>query len=468
LDYYICISLIRISDIKASLKGVVMPQNLHVVVGLGESGLSCVRYLQAHHIPVAVIDTRKAPPKLLDFIETYPDIRISLGKLDSPLLDEAHTIVLSPSVSIHEPAIVKQQARGAVILGDIELFAQHVDAPVIAITGTNAKSTVTTLVGLMMAEAGLSVKVGGNLGTPALDLLGQYPPDVYVLELSSFQLETTQSLVPQVATILNITPDHLDRHLTLQNYILAKQGVYHRCRQAICNRDDTQTDAGDQYVERKFYFTLSTPGANEFGLITKDNQTYLAFEQQPLLAVSDLPIAGKHYQANALAALAIGYAFGLTMDAMLATLVAFKGLPHRCQLVRIKDDVSWYNDSKGTNVGATLAAINGLGADARGKLILIAGGVGKDADFSSLVPAVQQFARKVILIGEAAAELEALFRGHVAIARADSMEDAVQLAAESALPHDNVLLSPACASFDMFKNFEHRGNVYTELVQDLV
>jgi UDP-N-acetylmuramoylalanine--D-glutamate ligase len=181
-----------------------------------------------------------------------------------------------------------------------------------------------------------------------------------------------------------------------------------------------------------------------------------------------LPIAGKHYQANALAALAIGYAFGLTMDAMLATLVAFKGLPHRCQLVRIKDDVSWYNDSKGTNVGATLAAINGLGADARGKLILIAGGVGKDADFSSLVPAVQQFARKVILIGEAAAELEALFRGHVAIARADSMEDAVQLAAESALPHDNVLLSPACASFDMFKNFEHRGNVYTELVQDLV
>lgn len=445
-----------------------MPQNLHVVVGLGESGLSCVRYLHAKGVPVAVVDTRKAPPKLLDFIETYPDIRISLGKLDSPLLEEADKIILSPSISIHEPIIARQQQRGAVILGDIELFAQHVDAPVIAITGTNAKSTVTTLVGLMMAEAGLRVKVGGNLGTPALDLLGAHPPEVYVLELSSFQLETTQSLRPKVATILNITPDHLDRHITLENYVLAKQQVYQHCQYAICNRDDRQTDAADQFSAQKFYFTLSSPGANEFGLIENDNQSYLAFENQALLAVSDLPIAGKHYQANALAALAIGHAFGLSMDTMLATLIAFKGLPHRCQLVKIKNDIAWYNDSKGTNVGATLAAINGLGGDASGKLILIAGGVGKNADFSSLIPAAKRYVRKVVLIGEVADELERLFQGHIATVRASSMEEAIQFAAASAEPKDSVLLSPACASFDMFKNFEHRGNVFTQLVQDLL
>ncbi|MDR3478536.1 MAG: UDP-N-acetylmuramoyl-L-alanine--D-glutamate ligase [Gammaproteobacteria bacterium] len=445
-----------------------MSQNLHIVIGMGATGNACVRYLTGCNIPVAVVDTRPNPPQLAEFKKTYPTIPVQLGPLNDDFLSQAATLVVSPGVSLREPAIAKQIARGIPVIGDIELFAKAVNAPVIAITGTNAKSTVTTLVGKMAEAANLKAQVGGNLGIPALDLLTDPAPALYVLELSSFQLETTYTLAPKVAIVLNVTPDHMDRYDTLEAYQQAKLRVYTDCEVAVCNRDDPMTDCGDQFKQRKLQFTLQEPRHDEFGLLNKNGVMFLAFEDKPLMPVRELPILGRHYQANALAALALGYGFGLPMDAMLKTLVEFKGLVHRCQLVRERAGVRWYNDSKGTNVGATLAAIDGLGPEIEGKLVLIAGGVGKNADFSPLVPAITKYVKTVILIGEAAPVLAGVLSDRVDVILADSMQAAIIHAAKIAVSGDSVLLSPACASFDMFNNFEHRGNVFTEVVQELI
>jgi len=445
-----------------------MAAHLHVVVGLGATGLSCVRYLSEKGIPVAVMDTRTHPPHLEAFQQTYPAVPVSLGGLDSGLLTQAHTIVLSPGVALSEPAIAEQVARGKPVVGDVELFAQAVKVPVIAITGTNAKSTVTTLVGKMAATAGYPVAVGGNLGVPVLDLLtDNKAATLFVLELSSFQLETTYSLKPRVATVLNVTPDHMDRYATLDDYQRAKLRIYKHCQVAVCNRDDPLTECNEPGVSQKWYFTLNTPKENEFGLLSKNQLSYLAHGNTPLLPISALPVMGKHYHANALAALAMGHGFGLPMEAMLSVLRDFKGLAHRCQLVREREGVRWYNDSKGTNVGATQAAILGLGSEISGKLILIAGGVGKNADFSPLLPAIEKYSRHVVLIGEAAKDIAAVIQQRVKVSFATTMEEAVQQAAHVAQSHDSVLLSPACASFDMFNNYEHRGQVFMEIVMRL-
>ncbi len=442
--------------------------DLHVIVGLGATGFSCARYLKSRGIPIAINDTRSDPPQLAAFQKEFPGVLVSLGKLDEELLGKAAVIVLSPGVALYEPAIAAQVKRGIPVIGDVELFASAVTVPVISITGTNAKSTVTTLVGEMAKADGYLAGVGGNLGVPALDLLIQNPrANLFVLELSSFQLETTYSLASRVATVLNITPDHMDRYADLAAYQQAKLRVYSNCHIAVCNRDDALTDCTDPSVQNKIYFTLNSPRKNEFGLITKNNETYLAHGSEALLKVTELPVMGKHYQANALAALAIGYGFGLSLEVMLDVLREFKGLPHRCQFVRERQGVKWYNDSKGTNVGATQAAIEGLGSEIAGKLILIAGGVGKNADFSSLLPSIEKYTRHVVLIGEAANELAGVIGKRVSVSFAQSMDEAVAKAAEAAQPADSVLLSPACASFDMFKNYEHRGQVFTEIVEKL-
>ncbi len=441
---------------------------LHVIAGLGATGLSCARYLNAHNIPWAVTDTRQDPPGLAELQKHFPKARLSVGVLDETLLAEAAVVVSSPGLSLQEPAIAKQAAQGKPVIGDIELFAQAANAPVIAITGSNAKSTVTTLVGLMGEAAGLRVKVGGNLGLPALDLLDfQSRPDAYILELSSFQLETTCTLKPQVASVLNVTPDHMDRYHSFQDYLAAKQRIYQDCQIAVCNRDDSTTECGDRYKLRRFYFTLNEPVQNEFGVMKKNDENYLAFENELLMPVKLLPIRGRHYQANALAALALGHGFGLPMESMLKVLREFKGLKHRCQLVRELNGVYWYNDSKGTNVGATLAAMEGLGAEINGKLILIAGGVGKNADFSPLLPAVSKYVRTAILIGEAAPILAATFGDASEVVFAKDLQEAIQKANQKAHPGDCVLLSPACASYDQFRNYEHRGDVFMKLVQEL-
>lgn len=434
---------------------------LTVIVGLGISGLSCVRYLYQQGIPVAVNDTRPSPPNLDAIIAIDPTIPISLGKLDEALLSKADQIILSPGIPIANPIISKMIKQGVRVIGDIELFAQAATAPVIAITGTNAKSTVTTLVGKMAEAAGLNVGVGGNLGMAALDLLSN-DRDLYVLELSSFQLETTEHLKAKVATVLNVTPDHMDRYPTIRDYQLAKLQIYKDCEYAVVNKDDLLTEPENK-TSKKIYFTMQQPAENEFGFL--DN--YLMHGKTKLLHASELPVAGKHYQANALASLALGHAYGLPMDAMLKVLREFQGLPHRCQLIRETNQVKWYNDSKGTNVGASLAAIEGLGAIINGKLILIAGGIGKNADFSPLLPAMQKYARHVVLIGDAAKELACVIGNSIPYSFATSMEEAIKTAAKCAQPQDSVLLSPACASFDMFKNFEHRGEVFTELVKGL-
>jgi UDP-N-acetylmuramoylalanine--D-glutamate ligase len=445
-----------------------MDSGLHVVVGLGVTGFSCVKYLKDQGVSVAVTDTRENPPNLSELQKLYPDLPVSLGKIDSSLLDQASCIILSPGIALQEPAIAKQIKRGVPVIGDIELFARAVKVPVIAITGTNAKSTVTTLVGMMAKAAGIDMQVGGNLGVPALELLQQNPSaKLFVLELSSFQLETTYSLKAKVATVLNVSPDHMDRYDTLADYQRAKGRIYQHCEIAVCNRDDALTECNDKSVQRKIYFTLGIPKAGEFGLLTKNNVVYLACGEDALLPVNDLPVVGKHYQANALAALAIGYAFGLSFEPMLKVLREFKGLPHRCQLVRELHQVRWYNDSKGTNVGATLAAIDGLGSEISGKLIMIMGGVGKNADFSTLAPTVSKYSRHVVLLGEAAKEIAAAFSANVPCSFANTMEDAVLQAAGFAKPDDYVLLSPACASLDMFRNYEHRGQVFSECVERL-
>jgi len=443
-----------------------MPKNkLHVIVGLGVTGLSCARYLKKMDIPFAIVDTRLNPPQANILKNEFPDVPCEFGQLDGPLMAKADCLILSPGVALFTKEIKECAKRGVSIIGDIELFAQEAKAPIIAITGTNAKSTVTTLVGMMAEKAGQNVKVGGNLGIPALDLLEQPSSDLFVLELSSFQLETTYSLNAQVASILNLSPDHMDRYATYEDYCTAKHRIYENCKTAVCNRDDPLTHTSSP--SRKFSFTLGRAKENEFGILVKDNQNYLTYENELLISTKELPVIGKHYQANALAALAIGYGFGLPFDAMLSILREFKGLSHRCEFVREFNQVRWYDDSKGTNVGATNAAIEGLGSQITSQLILIAGGVGKNADFSTLLPNVKKYVRHVVLIGVAAKDLGKLFHNHVSISYAQSMEEAVSQAASFAKPHDYVLLSPACASFDMFKNYEHRGQVFSDWVRKL-
>ncbi len=440
-----------------------MQKDLVIIIGLGATGFSCAEYLRQRDIPFAVMDTRPNPPHLTQFKERYPDVLLSLGGFDENLLGVASQLIVSPGLSLKTPAIAKQIARGISVIGDIELFAENAKAPVIAITGTNAKSTVTTLVYEMAKATGLNAKVGGNLGVPALDLLGS-EVGLFVLELSSFQLETTRNLKPAVATVLNVTPDHMDRYNTFEDYCLAKKQVYSNCKVAVCNRDDPFTDCGNQFTKQKLHFTLDAPRDGEFGLIEKNKESHLAFEDQILMPVNALPVLGKHYQANALAALAIGHGFGLPLKPMLQTLTQFKGLPHRCQLVRERQGVLWYNDSKGTNVGATLAAIEGLGNVIKGKLILIAGGVGKNADFSPLILPIEKYVKTVVLIGEAAPIIANVLGDRVEVIIVKTMEDAVLAADKIADINDSVLLSPACASLDMFDNFEHRGKVFTEIV----
>jgi len=454
-----------------------------VIVGLGKTGLSCARFLAARDVPLAVTDSRAQPPGLASLQQELPQVAVFIEGFNAEILARAEQIVLSPGVSLKEPIIAQAIAQGIPVLGDIELFARHARAaqgstsaagdrmsgaaaPVIAITGSNGKSTVTTLVGLMAQRAGLAVRVGGNLGTPALDLVQDKEPDLYVLELSSFQLETTSSLNAAAAVVLNITPDHMDRYATLAEYARAKQRVYTGNGVMVINTDDPTVSAMARSDRRVTCFGLTTPAPDGFGLRSEGGETWLARGGQSLLAVRELRIKGNHNIANALAALALGDALKLPLAAMLDALREFPGLPHRSQWVAGQDGVDWYNDSKGTNVGATLAALQGLASTAenQGKIVLIAGGDGKGADFSALRESVGAYARAVVLIGRDASIIETALAGVAPVAKARDMRDAVRAAGELAQPGDQVLLSPACASFDMYSGYEERGLVFATAV----
>ncbi|WP_312484069.1 UDP-N-acetylmuramoyl-L-alanine--D-glutamate ligase [Stutzerimonas nitrititolerans] len=437
-----------------------------IVVGLGKSGMSVVRHLARRGQPFAVVDTRANPPELATLQAQYPEIEVRCGELDVDFLCRASELLVSPGLAVSTPALQAAAARGVKLSGDIELFAREARAPIVAITGSNAKSTVTTLVGEMAQAAGRKVAVGGNLGTPALDLLND-DVELYVLELSSFQLETTEQLNAEVATCLNVSEDHMDRYAGLPAYHQAKHRIFRGARQVVVNRDDRLSRPLVGEEVSVWSFGLGKPDFKGFGLIEENGEKHLAFQFEALLPARELKMRGAHNQSNVLAALALGHAVGLPFAAMLQTLRTFAGLPHRCQWVGERAGVSYYDDSKATNVGAALAAIGGLGADIDGKLVLIAGGDGKGADFSALREPIGRHCREVILLGRDAGRLASTLQGAVALKQVQGLEEAVQRATECALPGDAVLLSPACASLDMFKNFEERGRLFAAAVEAL-
>ena len=431
-----------------------------LVVGLGKTGLSAVRTLLSLGAEVAVTDTRPDPPGLAELERDFPTVPCHLGGFPGAVFARAQRLLVSPGVPLQTPAIAAAAARGVPVWGDIELFARLAQAPIAAITGSNGKSTVTTLLGLMAEQAGVPVAVGGNLGTPMLDLLAQPDVELYVLELSSFQLASTYSLNARVATVLNLSPDHLDWHLSLEAYRQAKQRIFRGDGWMVLNADDPAVAAMAEPGRRTLYFTLATPGPADFGLIRRDGRLWLARGEDGWLQADELKIRGDHNLANALAALCLGHALGLACEPMLAALRTFTGLPHRTQLVLEHHGVRWYDDSKGTNVGATLAAVKGL----PGRLVLIAGGDGKGQDFSPLGVALAPKVHALVLIGRDAPAIAAT-AGRIAVHQAESMAGAVAIAVQLAEPGDSVLLSPACASFDMFRNYEERGQVFAAEVR---
>jgi UDP-N-acetylmuramoylalanine--D-glutamate ligase len=439
-----------------------------VIVGLGRTGLSCARYLHALGWKIAVTDTRAQPPELTGLRQLDSRIPVSAGGLDVRLLDDALCVVASPGVSLNAPFFVEARRRGLEIVGDIELFARAVDAPVVGITGTNGKSTVTSLVGRMAARAGINVRVGGNLGEPALDLLttaraDTQPTQLYVLELSSFQLEATSSLDLQAAIVLNVTADHLDRYTSIEDYAIAKARIFARCDTAVINLDDPLVVAMPQPGQRTLGFSLRATIGADYAVANRDGEWWLMRHQEPLMPVSAMKIKGLHNAANALAALALGEALSLPMSAMLGELADFTGLPHRSQWVADVNGVTYINDSKGTNVGATIAAVSGMA----GPLIIIAGGDGKNQNFAPLADVFRGKVRHLVLIGRDAPAIASALQGVATTESCASLEDAVRAAARTARPGDTVLLSPACASLDMFRDYTHRGAVFAQAVKEL-
>ncbi|MGE0581820.1 MAG: UDP-N-acetylmuramoyl-L-alanine--D-glutamate ligase [Steroidobacteraceae bacterium] len=439
-----------------------------VIAGLGRTGLSCARYLHAQGWRLAVTDTRPQPPELGALRALAGDIVVRAGGLDAGLLEGADLVIASPGLALSDPFFAAARARGLEVVGDIELFARAVRAPVVGITGTNGKSTVTTLLGRMARRAGLAVRVGGNLGEPALDLLGDAATALYVLELSSFQLEATASLELAAATVLNVTADHMDRYATVEAYAAAKARIFARCRTAVINLDDPlvaamRPKAGASVAT--LTFSLRAHVGADFGLADRGGAEGLCLmrRDEPLLPLAQLRIAGLHNAANALAALALGEALGLPLPAMLAELREFPGLDHRTQWVADIAGVRYVDDSKGTNVGATLAAVSGFA----GTLVIIAGGDGKGQDFRPLAAAFRGRVRHVVLIGRDAPAIAAVLEPVCPLTRAASLEAAVRTAAQVARPGDTVLLSPACASLDMFRDYAHRGRVFAAAVQEL-
>jgi UDP-N-acetylmuramoylalanine--D-glutamate ligase len=433
-----------------------------LILGLGKTGLSVARHLAASGIGFAIADSRAQPPGLADLERELPEVPVHLGPFAPDRLRGASTLIASPGVSLKEPAVQAALEAGVEVIGDIELFARRATAPIVAITGSNGKSTVTALVEHLGLRSGLRAAAGGNIGTPALDLLGTREPDLYVLEVSSFQLETTQSLTAAAAVVLNLSADHLDRYVDMAEYAAAKGRIYRGARACIVNRDDPVARALADGRESSS-FGLDVPAEGQFGVIEHLGDTWLAFGAQPLLRESELLIRGRHNTANALAALALGHAVGLPISTMISGLRDFAGLEHRTQWVASIDGVDWYNDSKATNVGAALAALNGFET----AVVLIAGGIAKGQDFSALREVVAAKARAVVVFGRDAALIEAALEGCAPLARVEGLEAAVQAAHELAQPGDTVLLAPACASFDMFSGFEERGQRFVELVRGL-
>jgi UDP-N-acetylmuramoylalanine--D-glutamate ligase len=434
------------------------PQTAKVlVVGLGNTGISVAHYLQGLNFKFAIIDSRPKPPMMDEFFQKMPDTPVFTGGFDESAFKVATHLVVSPGVSLNEQAILKAIANGSKIVSDIDLFACSVDAPIVAITGSNGKSTVTTMLGEMAKATGMQVGVGGNLGTPALDLLA-LNAQLYVLELSSFQLERTSAINAVAATVLNISADHLDRHVDLAEYAREKQRVFSGDGAMIINIDDPVVNSMEVTGRNRVTFSIKKNA--DFHLAFRDNTEYLMHNDTCLMPLTELPLEGRHNAANALAALALGVSVGLDEHLMCDALRKFKGLSHRMQRVAQIRGVTWVNDSKATNVGACVAALQGYA----NKVILIAGGDAKNADMNELTPVIKEKAKFVVLMGKDAGLIEQALDGCVPIYSASNMIQAVAIAAKLAQVGDSVLLSPACASLDQYKNYEDRGEKFAKAV----
>lgn len=436
-----------------------------LILGLGKTGFSCAQYLASQNISFAVADSRKEPPYASAFKSVFPSAPLVLGELPKNWLENADEIIISPGLSLN--ILSKELRNKKNIIGDIEVFARAIKKPILGITGSNGKSTVTALVGEMLKEANKKTIVCGNIGEPVLNFVAkEKETDCFVLELSSFQLETTHSLNLFSSVILNVSEDHMDRYATAKEYLEAKKRIYRNCRHPVVNLDEPFLWQDIKFNCKPITFSIKKTDA-DFFILEKQNSTYLCHQGKPIISTDQLKLNAPHHWQNALAALALGSTLDVPLESMVGTLQNFAGLPHRCQWVRSLNGIGWYNDSKGTNVGATLTAIASLGEKTEGKIILIAGGMGKGADFSLLRDSVKKYVSHVILLGQDAQILEGALKDHATIHQVTQLSEAVMLALKYARSKDNVLLSPACASLDMFQNYEHRGQVFMDLVNGL-
>ncbi len=431
-----------------------------LIVGLGHTGLSVAQYLNKLDFAFALVDSRKSPPMNQQLLSEMPDVAVFTGGFDEAAFATATHLVVSPGISLKEPAIQNALSNNIKLIGDIDLFSVSVSAPVVAITGSNGKSTVTSMVAKMAEADGKHVAVGGNYGTPALDLIDP-DIDLYILELSSFQLERTDFLQPAAATVLNISEDHLDRYSDINEYAEAKQKIFNGEGAMILNADDPFV-IGMIEPDREV-LTFGLENGADFHLSIKQEKQCLAENGQCFMDTRDLPLFGSHNIANALAAWALGKAIGLSEPAMLTALKKFKGLEHRMQAVAEINGITWINDSKATNVGACVAALKGMNR----KVVLIAGGDAKNADMRELKPVLEEKVKAVVLMGKDAPLIQQVITSDIPTKIAKSMHDAVKLAATLAGSGDCVLLSPACASLDQFKNYQERGKLFSKAVKEL-
>jgi UDP-N-acetylmuramoylalanine--D-glutamate ligase len=432
-----------------------------LVLGLGRTGYSVCRHLHRLGVAVEVADSRTEPPAAALLAAELPELRQHRGGLPTSVPEGVTQLVVSPGLLLELPLIVAARKAGLEVIGDIELFARAADAPAVAVTGSNGKSTVVTLLALMIEYSGREAHTGGNLGTPALDLLAAQTPDLYLLELSSFQLDLTHSLQLEAAAILNLSPDHIDRHGDMDRYAAAKARILHGCACAVLNRDDARISMLPVDDARVVTFGADEPhDDSEYGIREADGHRWLVRGQHRVLTADELRIAGQHNELNVLAALAMAHVLRLSENAAVDAARAFVGLPHRTEWVAEAGGVTWYNDSKATNVGAASAAITGMDRP----LVLIAGGDAKGADLSPLRQACEGRLRAAVLVGRDADALATTLDGIAPLHRASGMQEAVTVALTLAEPGDAVLLSPACASTDMYADYTERGRLFSDAV----
>ena len=432
------------------------------ILGMGHTGRSVARFWAAQGIPFIAMDTRADVGDDLTLRRELVGIESHFGEISEAVLRQVDLLVVSPGIAMDSEVIGLAQSLNIEVRGDIDLFVSEAQAPVIGITGSNGKSSVTTFVGQLLTASGLTVSVGGNLGTPALDLLND-EVDVFVLELSSFQLERAGDLNLAVAAVLNLSPDHLDRHHTMPLYHLAKHRIFAGARHVVANYRDALTQPVGKGDVPWTLWRDNEPDMQQLGLRDHEGAPWICFGFQPLCPLSDIPLVGHHNVNNVLAALAICHAMGLSYEKLIEGVKRLKGLPHRCELIAAKGGVRFVNDSKGTNVGATVAALEGLAIGQN--IILIAGGEGKGQAFAPLTKAISRFVKHTVLIGRDAAAIDDALEQAASRSFSDSMEAAVRAATQLAQPGDTVLLSPACASLDMYRDYQERGEAFTVAVQ---